>query len=390
MMGQVLGKNSCSNCGKPINEDSEKRGGLCPECFKELVRVFNEKKVKNAIEFCRNHQPIIKKQENGKPFYACYLPTMMEAIEVESEKPNVKRIDFRIDFGQGGLQRIGNLVGMAGFYYDSEYYWASTPEKVFDAWNWFNQKTQANEDYWMAIESDTVRDFIDNNWRPFNYEFRDALTASILSLILNLYTLDSMNVDVSKKLSEIRQQMRGRIVKYERLSRSVSFSTNYKVSRKAMGRVTDLRLFLAHLSSESRLATFAKLNGFDVALSIMPDLIINGKRIDVKKPVERYVIPENRPNFITFVSDESTVIENLSNHVSEGFRQGVDVVAIEVNHLEKRPIKGFNSKWLGPTMALKNALMNAISYDKKGTVLLFRINSKGCFGRVLRCWKLQE
>jgi hypothetical protein len=315
---------------------------------------------------------------------------MMEAIEAESEKPNVKRIDFRIDFGQGGLQRIGNLVGMAGFYYDSEYYWASTPEKVFDAWNWFNQKTQANEDYWTAIESDTVRDFIDNNWRPFNYEFRDSLTVSILSLILNLYTLESMKVDVSKKLSEIRQQMRGRIVKYERLSRSVTFSTNYKFSRKAMGRVTDLRLFLAHLSSESRLATFAKLNGFDVALSIMPDLIINGKRIDVKKPVERYVIPENRPNFITFVSDESTVIENLSNHISEGFRQGVDVVAIEVNHLEKRPIKGFNSKWLGPTITLKNALMNAISYDKKGTVLLFRINSKGCFGQVLRCWKFQE
>jgi hypothetical protein len=389
-MGQVLGKSSCSECGKPIDEeDLEKRAGLCPECFKELVRVFNEKKVENAVEFCRNHQPIIKKQENGKPFYACYLPTMMEAVEVESEKPNVKRIDFRVDFGQGGLQRIGNLVGMAGFYYDSKYYWATTPEKIFDAWNWFNQEIQANEDYWMAIESDTVRDFIDSNWNPFNSEFRDSLTLHILSLIFDLYVLNSMKVDVSKKLSEIRQQMRGSVDKYEKLSRKVEFSTNYKISREAMLRVTNLRKFLAHLCSESRLATFAKLRGFDVTLSIRPDLIINSKRIDVKKPVERYVIPKKR-DFITFVSDESTVIENLTNHIREGFKQKVDVVAIEVNHLEKRPIKGFNSKWFGPTIGLKNALMNAISYDKKGIVLLFKVNEKGCFGRVLRCRKLQE
>ncbi len=388
-MEQVVGKNSCFECGKSINEkDSEKRGGLCKDCFKEFVRVFNEKKIQNAIRFCESHQPVVKKQENGKPFYACYLPTMMEAIEVKTEKPNVKRIDFKIDFGQGGLRRIGNLVGMAGFYYDSEYYWASTPENVFDAWNWFNQKTQANDDYWMAIESDTVRDFIDNNWRPFNYEFRDSLTASILSLILSLYALGSMNVDISKKLSEIRQQMRGRIEKYEKLSRNVKFSTDYKVSREAMRRVTDLRLFLTHLASESVFATYAKLHGFDVALSIRPDLIINGKKVDVKKPVERYAIPKNR-DFITFVSDESTVIENLSNHIREGFRQKVDIIAIEVNHLEKRPIKGFNSKWLGPPVVLKNALMNAISYDKKGTVLLFKTNTKGCFGRVLRCRKLE-
>jgi hypothetical protein len=389
-LGQVVGKNSCFECGKPINEeDSEKRGGLCKDCFKEFVRVFNEKKIQNVIRFCESHQPVVKRQENGKPFYECYLPTMIEAVEVKSEKPNVKRLDFNIDLGQGGLQRRGNLVGMAGFCYDPEYYWATTPENVFDAWNWFNQKIQANEDYWMAIEFDTVRDFIDSNWNPFNNEFRDSLTAYILSLIHNLYVLDSMKVDVSKKLSEIRQQMRGRIEKYEKLSRNVEFSTNYKISREAMLRVTDLRVFLAHLCSESRLATFAKLHGFDVTLSIRPDLIINGKKVDVKKPVERYNIPKNR-DFITFVSDESTVVENLSNHIREGFRQKVDVTAIDVNHLEKRPIKGFNSKWLGPTVVLKNALMNAISYDKKGTVLLFRINSEGCFGRVLRCRKLQE
>jgi len=65
-------------------------------------------------------------------------------------------------------------------------------------------------------------------------------------------------------------------------------------------------------------------------------------------------------------------------------------LSIEVNHLEKRPIEGFNSKWLGPTVILKNVLMNAISYDKKGIVLLFKVNEKGCLGPILRCRKPQE
>lgn len=278
---------------------------------------------------------------------------------------------------------------MAGSYYDTEYYWATTPENVFDAWNWFNQKTEANEDYWAAVESDTVRDFIDNNWNPFVNEFRDTIVPDILSLILDLRALDLMKVDVNKKLSEIKHQMRGQIGKYEKLSRNLEFSTDYRFSRDAMSRVTNLRKILSHLSSESRLARLAKLYGFDVTLSVRPDLIINGKKIDVKKPDERYKIPK-RKDFLTFVSEESAVVENLSNHISEGFRQKVDVVAIEVKHLDKREIKGFRSKWLGGSISLKNALLDAISYERKGIVLLFMDSPKGYLGRVLRCKKVQR
>ena len=381
---------NCIQCGKStIEEDSTKHGGLCQDCFKEFVRVHNEKKMQMAIRLCELHQPVIKKEDNGKPYFGFYLPTMMEIVEEKSEKKDVKKYHIKVNIGESGLKRIGDLVGMAGSYYDAECYWETTPENVFDAWNWFNQKTETSEDFWGDVGGDTVRDFIDNNWNPLANEFRDTILPNILSLILDLHMLDSMKVDVDKKLSEIKQHIRGQIRKYEKLSGYIEFSTNYKFSRDAMSRVTNLRKFLSHLSSESRLARLAKQYGFDVTLSVHPDLIINGKEIDVKKPDERYKRPKTT-EFLTFVSEESAVVENLSNHISEGFRQKVDIVAVEVKHLDKREIKGFRSKWLGGSTPLKKALQDAISYEKKGTVLLFMIGSKGNLGRVLRCKKIKE
>lgn len=388
-LGRTVEKSNCLECGKSIDEGHSAKLGLCQDCFKELVRVFNEKKMQNIMRLCENRQPVVEILENGKPYFAFYLPLMMKCVEVKSEKPNTKKYSVSVDLGEKGPKIKGDLVGLAGFYYSAEYYWGETPENVIKAWNWFNQMTQANEDYWVAVEYDTVRDFLDNNWKPSNNEFRDSLTPYVLSLILDLYALDRMKVDVGRKISEIRKQMKGQIENYEKLSEKIEFSTDFKLSRNALLRVTNLRKYLAHLSSESRLARLAKSYGFDVTLDISPDLTINGKKIDVKKPDERYIIPEKR-EFLTFVSDASTVIENLSNHISEGFGQKVDIVAIEVHHLDKRPIKGFHSKWLGPSTILKNALLNAINHEKKGTVLLFMRNSKGYFGRVLRCRRIQQ
>jgi hypothetical protein len=320
---------------------------------------------------------------------------MLETIEVKSEKPNRKEAKLYVDFGQTVLKRIGNMLGFAGFYYDTEYHWATTPEKIIEAWNWFNQKTQVNEGYWTDIEFETVWDFLDNNCSPFTSTFRDAntfrdaLAVDILSLIIDLHALDSLKVDVSEKLSEIKKKMKGNINAYEKLSRKVEFSTNDTSTRKACLRVTNLRKDLAHLSSESKLARLAKHYGFDVELTVhRGDLVINGKRIDVKKPEDKYIIPKKR-NVLTFISDEATVIENLSNHIEEGFRQNVDIVAIKVRHLDKREIKGFNSEWL-EVDDLKTVLQNAFNYDKKGIVLLFKDSSEGYSGRIIRCWKKQR
>jgi hypothetical protein len=169
----------------------------------------------------------------------------------------------------------------------------------------------------------------------------------------------------------------------------MDFSTNYKVSRNAFRRITDLRKKLTHLSSESRLARAAKEYGFNVHMGFSPDLIVNDKKIDVKKRDEKYLRPE-KIDALTFITSESTVIEDLSNPINEGFRQKVDIVAIEVDHLNKREIKGFNAKWLGPPTELKKALTNVINYVRKGIVLLFKCRSEGYFGRILYCRKNQE
>jgi hypothetical protein len=393
-LSRVSKRNSCVECGKLISEEeSEKLGGFyCKDCFMKIDQILREKKIQMAIKLSKT-QPVVMRQENGKPYFAFTLPTIIEVVEDKSEKPDVKKFLFNINLGQSGLKRIGDLLGMAGFYYDAEYYWETTPENVINAWNWFSQKTQANDDYWDAVEGDAVRDFLDNNWNPLpnpmTNEFRDSLTLHILSLIIDLYALDKIGVDVSKKLSEIKRHMKGQIESYEKLSSNIEFPTNFKVSRNAMSRVTNLRMYLANLSAESSLARLAKIYGFNVILAVHPDLIINGKKVDVKKPVDRFTTPKNR-DFLTSIPEDSAVMENLSNHIREGFRQKVDIVAIKVNHLDKRPIKGFNPKWLTPSMLLKNAIQNAINYDKKGIVLLFTENSKGYFGRVLRCKKIRK
>jgi hypothetical protein len=384
-LGRELKRNSCFECGKLISEeDFEKLGGVyCRECFMKIDKILREKKIRMAIKLSKTPSFVLK-EENGKPFFRFTLSELLDVVD----------FSLRIKiFEPSGLKRIDDLLGMAGFYYDAEYYWETTPETVINAWKWFSEKIQASDDYWDALEIDTVRDFLDSNWNPLPSPMtnvsRDTLVLHILSLVIDLHALENMGVDTRKKLSEIKSHMKGHIRKYKRLSSNIEFSSNYKVSRNAMSRVTNLRIILANMSAEARLARLAKLYGFDVILGVHPDLIINGKKVDVKKPVDKYIIPKNR-DFLTPILEESSVIENLSNHIKEGFEQHVDIVAIKVNHLDKRTIKGFKTKWLTQNIPLKSAIQNAINYHIKGIVLLFVQNSQGFFGRVLRCKEIHR
>jgi hypothetical protein len=198
---------NCCICSNYVSsEEFEELGGLCKDCYKRLLPILNEKKLQNIQRLANNHQPIIKTLENGKPFYACYLPTMMEITEVTSEKTNRVKLNITINFGEMGLKRIGNLVGMGGFFYDAEYYWATTPEKIFKAWNWFSSEMRVNEECWEIIEADTARDFLDNNWKPYVSKFNDPLTHGMISLFVDLYALHLLKVNVTKKLIEIKKK----------------------------------------------------------------------------------------------------------------------------------------------------------------------------------------
>jgi hypothetical protein len=383
----------CFECGEPISEvDIQRLGGIyCKDCFMKIDKILREKKIRMAIELSKT-PPFVLKDEEGKPFFRFILSKLFEVVvKDEIEKPEIEDFSLTIRvLAPSGLKRIDDLLGMAGYYYDAKYYWQTTPETVISAWNWFSEKIEASADYWDALEIDTVRDFLDSNWNPLpspmTNESRDNLILYILSLIIDLYALENMGVDTTKKLFEIKHIMKNHIRKYEKLSKNREFPSNYKVSRSAWSRITNLRVILAHMSAEVRLARLAKHYGFRVTLDVHPDLIINDKKVDVKKPVDKYIMPKNN-DFLTPILEESSIIENLSSQIEKGFEQNVDIVAIKVNHLDKRTIKGFKQKWLTPTTPLKDAIRNAINFDKKGIVLLFIQDSQGFFGRVLRCKK---
>lgn len=366
----------CGECGKSINEEtSRKFFGLCKECYKELVVIFNEIIIRRVRWLCENRQPIIRRLENGEPYYAFYLPTMVKMSEVDSGKPNVRKFDIRVDLGQAKLNKIDNLVGMGGFYYNPEYYWGESTQSIVEAWNWFVKEMQVDEDFWEALEGELV-------WETLLTGYEEGLTCDVITLVVDLHALNSLNVDVSAKISEIKKQIRDHMDVYEKLSKKKEFSFIVRAVGDAFFRVRSLRLYLNHLSSESRLARLAKLYGFDVKLEFHPDMTINGKNVEVKKVRKKYMLPKKREAFITFVSTESTAIENLSNPISEGLRQNADIIAIEVDHLNKRSIKGFKSKWLSRD-TLKMVLTSAITYNKKGIVMLFSSTSEGDFGRII-------
>jgi hypothetical protein len=267
-----------------------------------------------------------------------------------------------------------------------------TPEKVIDTWKWFSSKIEESDDYWDALEGETLYDFLQHNWSPFSTDFRESLIVDIISLMLDLRMLESAKIDASSKLSEIRdEKIKGNVKAFEELSANAKFHTSAKMVRLAFLNIRKIRRELNNLSSETTLARFAKENGFQIILSKSPDLFINKKRVEVKRPKVLYINPRKQASMhegLLILNEDNSIIENLSKHIERGFDQKADIVAIDVNHLERRQINGFKAKWLTPIMSLENALQDALSFEKKGIVLLFKCRRDGYQGVVLRCKKL--
>ncbi|MCW3977900.1 MAG: hypothetical protein NWE77_08210 [Candidatus Bathyarchaeota archaeon] len=139
----------------------------------------------------------------------------------------------------------------------------------------------------------------------------------IFSLIVDLHELDSMGIDTSPKIEEFGKQIRSHMRIFEKLKDTKIWLALFKAG--------NLREYLSNVSSECRLARFAKLCGFDVKLMKHPDLIINGKNIKVKRAssFDRYAC--------------------LSNPIEEGLKRSPDIIAIEVHSLQKRNIKDFET-----------------------------------------------
>lgn len=129
---------------------------------------------------------------------------------------------------------------------------------------------------------------------------------------------------------------------------------------------------MADLSSEVRLARLAKEYGYEVKLGRRPDLFIDGKGIEVKRVRTRPVIHRLR----------KVPLASLSNPIRRGLKQKADVIAVQVNSLNKRKIKDFKIVWTA-TDTLKNVLERVLAFRKRRPVLLFCGTSRGYFARIV-------
>jgi hypothetical protein len=353
--------------------------GFCEGCYIKVLPTLNEMTLKNIRNFAGSKA--IEYIKNGKIIFACYLSEMTTYDDHSN--------NYTVFFGEMGLKRKDNLLGLAGFFYDAKSYFSATPEKVIEAWKWFNELTESTDEYWQAVEAETVWNFFKYSWRPFNQELREIYIANILSLVNDLHTLWNLGVDIAPKLLEIkREKMEGNMKAFQRLANNEAFHVDSRVTKEAFLRIRKLRQELANLSSEARLAVFAAGTGFEVKMLKSPDLLINNKRIEVKCPKVLFDNPRQQAemiNGVLCVREEKSKIEDLGNSIRNGFNQKADIVAIEVNHLEKRPIS-VSTKWLGAIAPLNRALNDALCYQKHGIVLLFKsTGDEGWRGRVMRC-----
>lgn len=265
--------------------------------------------------------------------------------------PNPDGQGTTVDLGEAGIKRRGDLVGMGGAYYHPYFFGADNADAAIESWNWlFDQSTLPKKDIETDLEMMLVLDFI-------RVGMIEPTVFKILALATDLHRLYKMGIDVSKKVSEVNEKIRGNIKQANKLKE--------KNTTQYLLRLEHLTYQLADMASESRLALFAKTFGFDVKLQKSPDVLINDVRVEVKH-----------------VWQHEMDIGSFVNKITKGFKQRGQIVVIETGDFRNKSIKSFQIKWL-PTMPLSEALRATISAAKNGRkcVLLFAGTNKGYIGK---------
>jgi hypothetical protein len=254
---------------------------------------------------------------------------------------------IHVNFGAFGLKTKGNLVGLGHILYNPRFFGARDVLNVINSWNWLVKETKVNEEeLQMAFESSSLAMLL-----VAGAEFgKDVF---FFSLIVDLFELNSAGIDTKPKIEEFGHQIRSHLRKFGNLLD--------KEPWKAFIIADFLKDYLFNVSSECRLARKAKLYGFEIVFSKHPDLRINGKRVEVK----------------------NLRSHSLSNPIVKGLKQPHDIIAIEVETLEKRVIPNRKANWLGKD-DLSKTLQTALSCgDENEKILLFMNTAEGWKGRIL-------
>jgi len=304
---------------------------LDPQKWREAfaIRVWNLSQYKEPI-VVRENDKVIFEFDVGK------------LLTVSSGK-------LTIELGQPGLKTKGNLVGMSGTYYALDLFWGGTIENVVHSWNWLIERLNLDaEQFQTVIEAEAILELLATGQE-------EGLLFHLLSLAVDLHELDSEGIDVESKISELGKHARAHLRKYEKLKDNFAVQALFKIGA--------LRFYMANVSSESRLARLAKEWGHDVKLGKHPDLIIDGKGLEVKR------------------ARTTHRLASLLNLIKKGLKQKVDLIAIQVVGLDKREIKGIKTTWLA-TDRLSSVLKSSLTHKGK-CVLLFCGTNRGYFGRII-------
>lgn len=113
--------------------------------------------------------PLVVYNDDGTPRFICNLPKMVTITDLSEEN-----FALKIVLPNASFEREGNTVGFAGFLFDSNFHWATTPENMMQDWNWFNKTLNVDDDFWRNIAIDTIRDTLDNSWNTYENEMNDT------------------------------------------------------------------------------------------------------------------------------------------------------------------------------------------------------------------------
>lgn len=254
---------------------------------------------------------------------------------------------IHVNFGLFGLKTKGNLVGLGHILYNPKFFGARDIANVMDSWNWLVKEAKVNEEaLQMAFESSSLAVLLATGAEL-------GKDINFWSLIVDLFELNSAGINTRPKIEEFGHQIRSHLRKFEALLE--------KEPWKAFRIADSLKDYLFNVSSECRLARKAKSFGFEVVFGKHPDLKINGKRVEVKNL---------RSN-------------SLSNPINQGMKQPHDIIAIEVETLEKRAIPNRKANWLGKD-DLSKILQTVLSCGNENQkILLFMNTAEGMKGRIV-------
>jgi hypothetical protein len=230
---------------------------------------------------------------------------------------------------------------------------AENSRQVTDAWEWFTKKLKVDtKEFVSSLEQVSILDWLIATTSQI-------YLPKILNLAVDLYRLNGLGVDISKKILEINKNVVGNFRKASRFKKKIDI----------MKRHRQVAYYLADLAAETRIALVAKLLKYDTKLHMAHDVIINGLNVQVKYIRKTF-------NAIT-----------IANAIEDGFTHGAKIVAVSHDiPVQYEPVvQTLNGRFFDDIVSLYTAVDTTIQLASESKTVAFFFTGvlEGYMGRVV-------